>query len=155
MFRQMRKAKRETSKEQTLKYLKHASHGTLSTISADNGYPYGITVNHVVINDCIYFHCAKEGHKLDNIKKNNCVSFFAVYEATVDKKAYTTKYKSAHVFGKAYIVEDKREREAALYEIAKKFTGSFFAKAQSHILNAFDITAVVRIEIEHLTGKKR
>lgn len=155
MFRDMRKKKRETSKEDAYNCLIKASHGTFSTISADNGYPYGITVNHIVLNDHIYFHCAKEGHKLDNIKKNSNVSFFAVCDSSIDKLAYTTKYNSAHVFGKAYIVEDKIEREAVLYEIAKKFTGKFFINAKTHIINAFDITGIVRIEIEHITGKKR
>lgn len=155
MFRDMRKSKREIPFNEALECLKNASHGTFSTISADNGYPYGITVNHIVLNGHIYFHCAKEGHKLDNIKKNNSVSFFAVCESSVDKKAYTTKFKSAHVFGKAFIVENKKEREVVLYEIAKKFTGKYFANAKAHILNAFDITGIVRIEIEHLSGKKR
>ena len=155
MFRDMRKQKRKLPYEQAFELLTNSSHGTLSTISKDNGYPYGITVNHVVLNHHIYFHCAKSGHKLENIKSNNKVSFFVVGNSIVDKEAYTTKYKSAHIFGKAYVVESKEEREEVLYEIARKFTGKFFANAKAHILNAFDITEVVRIEIDHLSGKMR
>ena len=36
--------------------------------SGEDGYAYGVPLNYVYVDNSIYFHCAKEGHKLDNIK---------------------------------------------------------------------------------------
>lgn len=153
MFREMRRIKNQVSNEQALSFLDTALDGVLSTISVDNGYPYAVAVNHVLLDGMIYFHCAKTGHKIDNIIANNKVSFFAVASSNIDQKAYTTKFKSVHVFGKAYVVEEKEEFKKALYLIAKKYTGSFFAKAATEIASAIDKTMVVRIEIDSIKGK--
>ena len=56
MFREMRKKKRETTKDEAYQFLEKAQEGILSTISVDNSYPYGTSVNHVLIDNKIYFH---------------------------------------------------------------------------------------------------
>jgi nitroimidazol reductase NimA-like FMN-containing flavoprotein (pyridoxamine 5'-phosphate oxidase superfamily) len=153
MFREMRRKEKQVSDETALQFLDIAQDGVLSTISIDNGYPYSTSVNHVVMDGCIYFHCAKAGHKIDNILENNKVSFFAVAESKIDEKAYTTKFKSVHVFGRATVVTNKEEFKKALYLIAQKYTGSFFAKAATEIASAINKTLVVKIEIDSIKGK--
>lgn len=153
MFREMRRVKNKVSEENAFNFLEVAKEGVLSTISVDNNYPYSTAVNHVLMDQTIYFHCAKSGHKIDNILSNNKVSFFAVADSNIDQKAYTTKFKSVHVFGTASIVEDKEEFKKALYRIAKKYTGSFFSKAAAEIASAIDQTMVVRIKVDHISGK--
>lgn len=43
----------------------------------DGGYPYGIPLDHWYdeTNGKLYFHCAKEGQKLDAIEKDDKVSY--------------------------------------------------------------------------------
>lgn len=154
MFRPLRRTKNEVSKEQAYKYLEDTKEGFLSTISVDNGYPYGLAVNHVYLNGKIYFHCAKKGHKLDNILANDKVSFFTIHKNEIWQEAYTTVFESVHVFGRASIVTDKLEYKDALMEISRKYTGKFFASAKTKIASALDITEIVKIDIEHISGKK-
>ena len=154
MFREMLKKKRETTKDEAYQFLEKAQEGILSTISVDNSYPYGTPVNHVLIDNKIYFHCAVEGHKIDNIRHNNKVSFFAIVSSIVDKESYTTHFESVHVFGKAYIVEDKKEKVKALYELSRKFTGEFFVNVKEKMSGSLDVTGIVRIEIDDIKGKK-
>ena len=73
MFREMRRKDREISINDSREILTKACYGVLSTIS-ENGYPYGVPVNYVFYNGYIYFHSAKEVHKIDNIKNNSKVS---------------------------------------------------------------------------------
>ena len=40
--------------------------------------PYAVPLSYVFHDQCIYFHCATEGHKLDNIRANPAVSFCVV-----------------------------------------------------------------------------
>ena len=120
MFRELRKKKRELSKEDTIKVLKEGREGVLSTIS-ENGYPYGIAVNYVYHNNCIYFHCANKGHKLDNISQNNKVSFFVNSNITIIPQDFTTHYKSAVVFGRTFITTDDEKRDAII-AIGEKYS---------------------------------
>ncbi|XMB67475.1 pyridoxamine 5'-phosphate oxidase family protein [Mycoplasmatota bacterium zrk1] len=148
----MRRKDRQTTLEVAHKILRDSNYGILAT-TCENGYPHSVALNHVFLNGYIYFHCAKEGLKLDNILYDNKVCFTTVSEANIIESAYATKYKSAIVYGKAYIVEDVDEFKSALYEIARRYTKDFVAKAKTHIAAAINKTTVVRIEIDDIKGK--
>ena len=151
MFRELRKKKRELSKEDTIKVLKEGREGVLSTIS-ENGYPYGIAVNYVYHNNCIYFHCANKGHKLDNISQNNKVSFFVNSNITIIPQDFTTHYKSAVVFGRTFITTDDEKRNAII-AIGEKYSHPHMEEGLKYIDKAINTLTIVKIEIDHLTGK--
>ena len=65
-FREMRRADRALGEDEAREILARAEHGVLATMGAD-GWPYAVPVNHVLVGDTLYIHCATEGHKLDNI----------------------------------------------------------------------------------------
>lgn len=76
MFRTMRKFKQQISDTECVEILKAEKRGVLSLIG-DDGYPYGIPLSHFYDerDGKIYFHGAKEGHKIDAIKANPKASF--------------------------------------------------------------------------------
>ncbi len=53
------------------------------------------------VGDVIYFHCAPEGHKLENLSGNNKVSFCVVGKTQVLPDKFATNYESVIVFGTA------------------------------------------------------
>lgn len=154
MFRPLRRHAQQLPKDVALAFLSNTEEGVLSTISVDNGYPYGIAVNHVLYQGFIYIHCANEGHKMDNIQKNPKVSYFVIHKNVIDQAAYTTRFESVHVFGKASIVTEKKEKYDVLYQIAKKFTGEFVQHADREIKPSMTKTSIIKIEIEHIKGKQ-
>ena len=81
MFRQMRRLNQQISDAKCLEILKKEKRGVLSLLG-DDGYPYGIPLNHFFSEEDnkIYFHCAKEGHKIDAIKNYEKASF-CVYDS--------------------------------------------------------------------------
>ena len=85
MFREMRRIDRKISDDQAKDLLKNNTYGVMSTIGAD-GYPYGVPLNYVFFNDAIYFHCAADGHKFDNISRDNKISFCVVGQTQVIMK---------------------------------------------------------------------
>ncbi|MEF9992754.1 MAG: pyridoxamine 5'-phosphate oxidase family protein [Romboutsia sp.] len=117
MFREMRKKSREISRDESIELLKNTNHGVLSTIG-ENGYPYGITLNHVYANNAIYFHCAKKGQKIDNILYNNKVSFCVAGEYTIRPEKFDTLYIRVVVFGKTSLIDGDEKRDAPI-EIIK------------------------------------
>ncbi len=148
-FRPMRRNDKLMSETETLSLLKNSQEGVLGTIS-ENGYPYTVVVNYVYHNDKIYFHSAKTGHKIDNINFSDKVSFTVYTDVKVLGEELNTLYKSLTLFGKAKVVETTEE---VLWELIKKYSKLSEKKAKQMIAKEIDITDVIEIEIEHLTGK--
>ena len=82
MFREMRRGKQLLSKEDTAAVMSRCTNGALACIG-DKGYPYSVPLNYVYFDDKVYFHSAKEGHKIDAIIKNPKVSFSVTDEDTI------------------------------------------------------------------------
>lgn len=153
MFKKMRKPHMALSREESMKILEEGEYGVVSTISKD-GYPYGFPMSHVVLDGSIYFHCGIVGHKLDNIINNDKVSFTVVGRTELLPEKLDTNYESVIVFGKATIVEGEEKIEA-LIEILKKYSKDFIEEGKASIAEEKDITNVIKISIEHITGKIR
>ncbi|MBU5677085.1 pyridoxamine 5'-phosphate oxidase family protein [Alkaliphilus sp. MSJ-5] len=151
MFKEMRRKDKEITKDEIEEILTKGEYGILSTIN-DNGYPYTVPLSFVYYNNSIYFHCAIEGQKLDNIRQNDKVSFCVVTDTEVLAKKFTTKYKSVVVFGVASETDDDL-KEGILFELANKYSPQFLVEGKKYIQSAKDKTKVIKIDINHITGK--
>ena len=123
MERKIRRVDRALSENETREILRKGEYGILSTVSID-GQPYGMPVSYAYQGDVIYFHCAVEGHRVENLKGNNKVSFCVVGKTEVMPEKFGTKYESAIVFGRVSEVTDD-EKHNALLEILKKYSPGF------------------------------
>lgn len=101
----------------------------------------------------VYFHCAKEGKKLDLIEKNGNVCFeadcLAGYKST--GRGVTADYRSLVAFGKAERVYGE-ELVRGLELLLKHCHIEGYSARECA---AMDITAVVRITVDGITGKRR
>jgi nitroimidazol reductase NimA-like FMN-containing flavoprotein (pyridoxamine 5'-phosphate oxidase superfamily) len=147
----MRRKDREAAPEQTVNILNNGEYGVLSTVGKD-GQPYGIPLSYVYSNNCIYFHCAKEGHKLDNLLAGNRVSFCVVGATQILPEKFSTRYESAIAFGTASEVFGGEKYEALL-SLVKKYSPDFVKEGIDYAAKSGDETRVIKIEIEHLSGK--
>lgn len=154
MFREMRRKDRLMLEEDTTALLENASFGILSTVSKNNTL-YGIPMNFVYVNEEIYLHCALEGQKLDNISNCDSVCFNVIDAVEVMPAAFSTKYKSAIVFGKIVAVEDREEKRQGLIAMIQKYSPDFYESGLQYIDNAFESTKVLKIAVEKITGKAR
>jgi uncharacterized protein len=153
MTRTMRRADRAIPDSEAQHILQAGEYGVLSTVSAD-GQPYGVPVSYAYTGDAIYFHCAVEGHKLDNLNSNNRVSFCVVGQTQVLPDKFATNYESVIVFGQAFEVTDD-EKQAGLIEILKKYSPGFIDKGLRYIDGDGRKARVYKIAIESMTGKSR
>ena len=153
MFRGMRRADRQANDEQAKLILEKAEYGVLSTLS-ENGYPYGVPISYVYVDDCIYLHSAKTGHKLDNISANDKVSFCVVSQKESIPEKFSTSYQSVVYFGQASQIEGE-EKKAALLALIKKYAPGHIESGTEYVNNAMEKTIVVKIVCEHMTGKVR
>lgn len=151
MDHKIKRADRAISEIEAKVILQQGEYGVLSTASAD-GQPYGLPLNYCYVGDSIYFHCAAVGHKIENIKTNNKVSFTVVGKTQVLPDKFTSKYDSAIVFGKA-IEMLGAEKQKALIEVLKKYSPGHMESGMKMIESYENKVSVYKISIEALTGK--
>lgn len=150
----IRRKDRILAEEDSLTLLRTGEYGILSTVSSD-GQPYGVPLSYIVADDCIYFHSATEGHKIDNVLCNGKVSFTVIGKTEVIPQGFTTKYECVVVFGKASIVDDEVEKIRALTELGRKYCLPALDKAPAYIDKSLPKVIVIKIRIERITGKAR
>ena len=152
MFREMRRKKQLLSKAETIEILKACTSGVLG-VTGDNGYPYTVPLSYVYKDGKLYFHCAKEGHKIDGIKKNNKVTFCVIEKDEVIPSKFTTHFRSVIVFGRARILTEDSERQFALESLVEKYSPGHIEEGKREIEADWNRVCVVEVKIEHMTGK--
>ena len=66
MFHEMRRKKQQLLKKDAEEILYRGSFGVLA-LSGDDGYPYAVPISYIYDGEKLYFHSARQGHKLDAI----------------------------------------------------------------------------------------
>lgn len=152
MFSPMRRKEKQMSATDAIETLAQTRFGTLACIGL-NGYPYSVPLNYVLENNTIYFHSAKNGAKLENILHNKNVSFSAVRYERLLSEQFDTEYDSVIAFGEAALVTDEQEKRSALLLLIEKYSPGFRRQGLDYIERAANAVAVVKIQVQHMTGK--
>ena len=152
MFRNMLRKKQLLSREATVDILKAGTSGVLG-VTGDDGYPYTVPLSYALEGDTLFFHCAKKGHKIDAIERNDKVSFCVISKDEVMPQTFTTHFGSAIVFGRARILTDDSERRHALECLVAKYSPGYLAEGQREIEREWARVCVIELKIEHMTGK--
>jgi hypothetical protein len=152
MFREMRRKRQQMSDEEARELLKNGKYLVLA-VSGDDGYPYSVPLSYFYEDNAVYFHCARSGHKLDAIKANPKVSFCVVGDSQIVENKVTVFFSSVIAFGKAEILEGG-EKFAACRKLGDVLCPHRPDKVQEDMDNNFSKVEMVKINIEHLTGKK-
>ena len=125
MFRKMRRVGQDLPAEFIEKVLTESTSGVLA-LSGDDDYPYAVPLSHTYLNGKLYFHCAKEGHKIDAVKNNPKASYCVVWQDKIISEEYTTYFQSVIAFGKIRFIEDAEEKMAAAMALVEKFSPGRF-----------------------------
>jgi len=110
-----RSDKEITDKEIMKNVLKTTKYVTIA-LCMDNR-PYLVTLSHGYdeTHNCLYFHCAKEGKKIDYIRENNSVWGTAFIDSGYEYGKCNQLYTSVHFSGKIMFVEAIDEKSQALH----------------------------------------
>lgn len=150
-MRKMRRKDREIDFKEATILLSKGEYGILSTIGK-NGQPYGIPLHYVYKDNSIYFHCARTGHKLENIRNNPNVSFCVVGKTNILPAEFSTEYESVIAFGVASEAQGE-ERSRALQWLIEKYSPGSVDEGKQYIEEQNNVTTVIKIEIGHISGK--
>ena len=150
-FRPMRRLKQALPEEECFRILESAYRGFLS-VHGDGGYPYSVPINFVFEDGKLYFHCAKEGHKLDAIRACDKACFTVLDEPEKEPGEWWYHVKSVICFGRVGIVADERERADRLRSLAGKYFPAGY-DTEADILRNGPRAEILAFSIEHISGK--
>lgn len=154
MFREMRRKKQMLSTEECIHILEEGTSGVLA-LSGDGGYPYAVPISYVYAGSKLYFHSAKSGHKLDAIGNCSKASFCVIAQDKIIPEKYTTHYRSVIAFGQIRILDDDREKKAAIEALALKYSpGESSESRQDAITQSWPSLCLIELSVEHLSGKE-
>jgi len=120
----------------------------------DGQQPYIVSMNYGYRDSCLYFHCAREGRKIDILKRNDRVCI----EVDVDTRivqgdapcGWTTKYRSVIGFGRASVIDDEARKRAALDVIMSHHGASGGVYDEKKLQRV----SVIKVVLESMTGKQ-
>ncbi|MBE5781277.1 MAG: pyridoxamine 5'-phosphate oxidase family protein [Clostridiales bacterium] len=154
MFRTMRRSGQALPQEEVDSILRTEQTGVLAVLG-DEDYPYTVPMNFCYDGESIYFHCAKEGHKLDAVLKHHKASFCVIHKDEVEPETYSTRYQSVIAFGKVEPITDAEHMIRALVALAEKYAPMrTLREHKAEIEQDFSRVMVLKMAIEHVTGKE-
>ena len=149
----MRKKEKEVTDPAAIESVIQRSMVCRLAMSEDN-CPYIVPLCFGYRDRMLYFHSAREGKKIDILRKNTrvCVEFDIDQELVTAEEAckFDMNFRSVIAFGKATLVENPEERRKGLEAIMQHYAGRSFTYPDELVGK----TLVIRVEVESLTGKK-
>lgn len=150
----MRRFKQELPYDECLHILQKNHSGTLALCDKES-YPYALPLSYVYDENCIYFHSAKEGHKIDILQKNPKVSFCIIDQDVIQPLEYTTYFKSVIVFGYIEILEENESKIIPLKELGSKYAPDNTEEAlEKEIQTGINDLVILKMNIVKITGKQ-
>lgn len=120
----------------------------------EDNEPYIVPMNFGYNNGYLYVHSAKEGKKLDILRRNNKVCFEVDIKTEIVRNEkicdWGMKYYSVIGKGEVTFLLDIEKKIQALNKIVEKYADISFEFAESELNNI----EVLEIKIKELTGKK-
>lgn len=152
----MRRVEKEiTSKENLSKILKSEKYATISMCKENEPYLVTLSYGYDDSKNALYFHCAKEGQKLDFIKVNPKVCGTVVEDNGYEEQCGQT-YRSVVFRGEMVIVEDIKEKKYGfdillnhLENDPNSAKNKFFQKDET-----YENTGMLRLNIKEISGKE-
>jgi nitroimidazol reductase NimA-like FMN-containing flavoprotein (pyridoxamine 5'-phosphate oxidase superfamily) len=153
----VRRVDKEVTDQAELRWiLGSASYVTLA-MSMD-GEPYLVSLSHGYdeAQNCLFFHCARVGRKMDILRVNNRVWGQALLDfgRSISRGECTHLYASVHFGGRVSFLETRDAKRHALKCLAAHQGSDAEALLSEVTPERLGETAVGRVDIDFMTGKK-
>ncbi len=150
-----RKEKAIESEEEMIAILETSKYITIA-MCQDN-IPYLVTLSHGYDREgnCIFFHCAREGKKVDILTENSNIWGQAIIDHGYAEGACDHLYATTQFKGKVSFIEDMKEKEHALRIMINSLEPHPELVLEEQITEkSVQRVHIGRIDIEFMSGKK-
>ena len=151
----IRRKDKEITDQRLLKKILVTTKYVTIALSMDN-MPYLVSLSYGYDEkrNCLYFHCAKEGKKLQYLRANNNVWGQALIDFGYYEGQCTHLYATVHFSGKVSFIEDVNEKrqavECMINQIDKNPEKLLADLNEDRLKN----TTIGRINLQYMSGKK-
>lgn len=143
-----------TDEEEMQIILKSTQYVTIAMVKENEPYLVSLSHGYNPKENCIYFHCAREGKKLDYLEANNVVWGQALIDRGYIQGECNHQYASVQFRGRVTLLEDPEEKWQALALMTKQLDRDpnklISRRSRGRVME----TVVGRIDIDYMTGKK-
>ena len=154
MFRPMRRSGQALGMDACAEILRRGTSGVLALLG-DGGWPYAVPMSYAFDGEKLYFHCAREGHKLDAIRREARASFCVVDRDDVKPAEYTSYFRSVIIFGRVRVLEDEAQKRAAIELLARRYFPEDSAEGRRRAIEReWAGLCMLEMDIEHMSGKE-
>ena len=150
----MRRKDREMPGEFALAIADKCAYSVMATVNPD-GTPYCIPLSMARESEWLYFHCAKEGQKIDNLRYGNRVCVSCVGDVKITSGDFSTEFESAIINGTATEVTGREEKINALRLICERYTPDDMPAFDEAVRRSLDLTGIWKIHIDGISGKRK
>jgi len=152
-FHVRRKEREITDSAEMRSVLKNTTYVTVAQCMNNEPYLVSLSQGYDEEKNCLYFHCAPEGKKLDYMQANNRVWGQAVLDYGVtDECDYA--YTCVEFWGKMVLIEDLAEKQHGMAVLVRQVSLNPEEKLAKIKPEKLAKTTMGRIDIEGMTGKK-
>jgi nitroimidazol reductase NimA-like FMN-containing flavoprotein (pyridoxamine 5'-phosphate oxidase superfamily) len=118
--------------------------------------PYLVSLSHGFDEgkNCIYFHCAEEGKKIDYMKENDTVWGQALIDGGYVHGECSHLYASVMFEGIFSFIDDPGEKWEAISLMTRQLDNAAETLIAERNPESLKNTVIGKIDIKHLTGKK-
>jgi len=136
--------------------IKRGNHITLALSNDDIPYIVTMSYGFDMINNCLYFHCANKGDKLDYIKKNSRVCATIIEDHGYIKTKCDHDYASLIIRGNISVINDLEEKKHALQIMLNHLEEDPRPIFERNIKNdeSYNGVTILKMNIESTIGKK-
>ena len=150
-----RKDKEVTDHAELVKPLKEADYVTLALCRDNVTYIATLSHGYDEANNRIYFHCAREGKKVDILRDNPVVWGQALIDGGYQQGSCDHLYHTTQFMGRVSFVEGFEEKRRALDIMVKHLDDNPEAVMEKQVQqDSISKVLICRIDIMEITGKK-
>ena len=151
----MRRADKEFTEQGKLrKVLRETCYMTLAMAREKEPYLVSLSHGYDEERNCLYFHCASEGKKLEFMRANPLVWGQVIMDHGYVEKECTHSYATVMFRGRVSFIEDPDEKRRALRTMLLQLESDAEARERQLNTGGLDTTVFGRVDIEYMTGKK-
>lgn len=151
----VRRTDKEIQDVATLKkILKSCAYITVAFSKNNQPYLASLSYGYNEVHNCLFFHCAGEGKKLQYLRSNNAVWGQAIIDHGYAQGKCTHLYASVHFSGKASIIDSLEEKSEAMKCMINQLDRNPERLIADLNPERLKNTTMGRIDIDHMTGKK-
>ncbi len=151
----MRRADKAIENEGDMKKILRTTEYVTIALSKDDE-PYVVSLSHGYDEErnCIYFHCASEGKKLDYMKANGKVWGQAILDQGYMQGECDHAYATVQFSGRTKLLEDLEEKHHAMVIMIRQLDSDPEKMIKDLKPESLGSVVIGRIDIDYVTGKK-